>query len=93
MVFRLVVLPMIPFALASSIFMFLLWVFLFLFPPRADPGFRAPDWSHLVTNRSSVAPADRKRRRKGGPSTDQEDLWVRFLVGAGSSHTKDVKNG
>ena len=26
----------------------------------------------------------------GGPSTDQEDLWVRFLVAAGSSHTKDV---
>ena len=26
----------------------------------------------------------------GGPSTDQEDLWVRFPVAAGSSHTKDV---
>ena len=25
--------------------------------------------------------------------TDQEDLWVRFPVAAGSSHTKDVKNG
>ena len=35
-------------------------------------------------------PADRKRRRYGGPSTDQEDLWVRFPVAAGSSHTKDV---
>ena len=44
-------------------------------------------------NRSSIAPADRKRRQKGGPSTDQEDLWVRFLVAAGSSHTKDIKNG
>ena len=29
----------------------------------------------------------------GGPSTDQEDLWVRFPVAAGSSYTKDVKNG
>ena len=29
----------------------------------------------------------------GGPSTDQEDLWVRFPVAAGSSHTKDIKNG
>ena len=27
------------------------------------------------------------------PSTDQEDLWVPFPVAAGSSHTKDVKNG
>ena len=26
-------------------------------------------------------------------STDQEVLWVRFPVAAGSSHTKDVKNG
>ena len=32
MVFRLVVLPVIPFALAYSIFMFLLWVWSFLFP-------------------------------------------------------------
>ena len=46
--------------------------------------------SPLVTNRSSVAPDDRKRRREGGPSTDEEDLWVRFPVAAGSSHTKDV---
>ena len=29
----------------------------------------------------------------GGLSTDQEVLWVRFPVAAGSSHTKDVKNG
>ena len=29
----------------------------------------------------------------GGPSTDQEVLRVRFPVGAGSSHTKDIKNG
>ena len=27
------------------------------------------------------------------PSTDQEDLWVRYAVGAGPSHTKDFKNG
>ena len=27
------------------------------------------------------------------PSTDQEDLWIRFPVAAGSSHTIDVKNG
>ena len=42
-----------------------------------------------MTNRPSVAPADRKRR----PSTNQEVLWVLFPVGAGSSHTKDFKNG
>ena len=30
---------------------------------------------------------------KGGHSTDQVVLWVQFLVGAGSSHTKDIKNG
>ena len=42
-----------------------------------------------MTNRSSVAPADRKSRL----STDQVVLWVQFLVGAGSSHTKDFKNG
>ena len=29
----------------------------------------------------------------GGLSTDQEDLWVRFPVTAGPSHTKDFKNG
>ena len=46
-----------------------------------------------MINRPSVAPADRKRRRQGGPSTDQEVLWVRFPIGAGSSHTKDFKNG
>ena len=46
-----------------------------------------------MKNRSSVAPADRKRRRKGGPSTDQEVLWVRFPVAAGSSHTKTSKMG
>ena len=28
-----------------------------------------------------------------GLSTDQEDSCVRFPVGAGSSHTKDVENG
>ena len=31
--------------------------------------------------------------RLRGPSTDQDFLGVRFPVGAGSSHTKDVKNG
>ena len=46
-----------------------------------------------MTNRSSLAPADRKRRRYGGPNTDQEVLWIQFLVGAGSSHTKDFENG
>ena len=46
-----------------------------------------------MTNGSPVTPADRKRRQKGGPSTDQEDLWVLFPVGAGPSHTKDFKNG
>ena len=46
-----------------------------------------------MTNRSSVAPADRKRQRYGGPSTNQQVLWVRFPVGAGSSHTKDCRNG
>ena len=34
-----------------------------------------------------------KGDNRGGPSTDQEVLWVRFLVGSGSSHTKDFKNG
>ena len=29
----------------------------------------------------------------GRPSTDQNVLWVRFPVAAGSSHTKDVKMG
>ena len=29
----------------------------------------------------------------GGPSTDQVVLWVQFLVAAGSSHTKYLKNG
>ena len=42
-----------------------------------------------MTNRSSVAPADLKGDDRG----DQEDLWVRFPVAAGSSHTKDIKNG
>ena len=46
-----------------------------------------------MTNRSLVAPADCKRRRKGGSSTNQEVLLVRFPVGAGSSHTKYFKNG
>ena len=43
-----------------------------------------------MTNRSLVAPADRKRRRSG---TDQEVLWVRFPVAAGFCHSKEVKNG
>ena len=34
-----------------------------------------------------------RNRLQGGPSTDQEGLWVRFPVAAGSSRTKDVKNG
>ena len=46
-----------------------------------------------MTNRSSVAPADCKQRRKGGSSTNQEVLLVRFPVSAGSSHTKYIKNG
>ena len=48
-----------------------------------------------MTNRPSVAPADQKRRRWGGPiaSTDQVVLWVQFPVGARSSHIKDFKNG
>ena len=29
----------------------------------------------------------------GGLSTDQVVLWVQFLVGAGSSHTKNFRNG
>ena len=29
----------------------------------------------------------------GGPSSNQVVLWVQFPVGAGSSHTKDFKNG
>ena len=45
-----------------------------------------------MTNRPSVAPADRKIGG-GGLSTDQVVLWVQFPVGAGSSHTKDFKNG
>ena len=44
----------------------------------------------MGANRSSVAPADHKMCRYRGPSTDQEVLWVRFPVAAGSSHTKDV---
>ena len=46
-----------------------------------------------MTNMPSVAHANRKMQQLGGPSTDQVDLWVRFPVGAGPSHTKDVKNG
>ena len=46
----------------------------------------------LISNTASVARAERKRRQQGGPTTYQEVLWVRFPVGAGSSHTKDVKN-
>ena len=44
-----------------------------------------------MTNSSSVAPAHHKRRRQGGPGTDQVVLWVQFPVGADPSHTKDVK--
>ena len=58
------------------------------FPPSLSP-----PWGSRVTNRSSVAPTYGKRRRLGGLSTDQEDLWVRFPVATGSSHTKDVENG
>ena len=46
-----------------------------------------------MTKRPSVAPADRNRRRQGGPSTDQVVLWVQFPVDARFSHTKDFKNG
>ena len=46
-----------------------------------------------MTNRPSVAPADRKRRQYGGPSTVQVVLWVQFPIASGSSHTKDFKNG
>ena len=46
-----------------------------------------------MTNRPSVAPADRKRRQLGGLSTDQVVLWVQFPVSVGSSHTQDLKNG
>ena len=45
-----------------------------------------------MTNRPSVTPADRKIQQKGGSSTDQVVLWARFPVGAGSSHTKDIKH-
>ena len=45
-----------------------------------------------MINRPSVPPADHKMQQKGGPSTDQVVLWARFLVGAGSSHTEDIKN-
>ena len=37
-----------------------------------------------MVNRPSVAPAYRKRRRLGGPSMEQEVLWVRFPIDAGS---------
>ena len=45
-----------------------------------------------MTNRPSVPLADHKMQQKGGPSTDQVVLWARFPVGAGSSHTEDIKN-
>ena len=45
-----------------------------------------------MTNRPSVTPAELKLQQKGGPNTDQVVLWARFLVGAGSSHTEDIKN-
>ena len=47
----------------------------------------------LVTNRSSVAPADRKRRRLGGPSTDQEDLWFQFPIAAGLPSRREPNTG
>ena len=62
-----------------------------------------------MTNKPLVAPADCKRHdsryqaltqwfygfnsRLVLPSTDPVVLWVHFPVGAGSSHTKDFKNG
>ena len=45
-----------------------------------------------MTNRPSVAPADSKRQQKGGGDQALTMLWVRFLVGAGSRHTEDIKN-
>ena len=45
-----------------------------------------------MTNRPAVPPADHKMQQKWRPSTDQVVLWARFPVGAGSSHTKDIKN-
>ena len=45
-----------------------------------------------MINRPSVTPAEGKMQQKGGPNTDQVVLWARFPVGAGSSHTEDIKN-
>ena len=38
-----------------------------------------------MVNRPTVAPADHKRQQYGGSRSDQEVLWVQFLVGAGSN--------
>ena len=46
-----------------------------------------------MTNRPLVVPADLNSDDRGGPSADQEFFWTQFPVAAGSSHTKDVKNG
>ena len=46
-----------------------------------------------MTNRPSVAPTDVKGDHRGGPHADQGVLWVQFLVGVGSSHTKALKMG
>ena len=45
-----------------------------------------------MTNRPSVTPTDRKMQQNWGSSTDQVVLWARFPVGAGSSHTEDIKH-
>ena len=65
-----------------------LYLPIFLDPlPRGCPG-----WGFLETNRPSLTPADGKRRLYiRGPALTV--LWVRFPVGARSSHTKDFKNG
>ena len=39
----------------------------------------------LVVNRLSVHPANGKGENRGVPSTDQEVLWVKIPVGAGST--------
>ena len=45
-----------------------------------------------MANRPSVAPADRKRPRWGGPSTEHVYGFDSLLV-LGPGHTKDFKNG
>ena len=44
-------------------------------------------------NRECENYGDRQSMSIGGPSTDQVGLWVRFPVGAGSSHTNTLKMG